>query len=168
LSSRAQGLIHQHQLRIEDQGAGECHALLLAAGKLRRPALAHLRQLDHAEGALDLRLDLGLRHLPHLQRKGEVLLDRHMREQRIILKHHADIALVRRDMVDRLAVEEDAAMGRHFEPGQHHQGGGLARAGGAKQRQELAGADLEIEVFDDQGFAVIGLLHARRTERSPL
>ena len=46
-----------------------------------------------------------------------------------------------------------------LEAGEHHQAGGLARARGAEHGQELALADVEVEVFDDQGLAVVALLH---------
>ena len=46
---RAERLVEQKHFRLVDEGAGERHALALAAGKLARPALAVTRQLDHGE-----------------------------------------------------------------------------------------------------------------------
>ena len=51
LVQRAQRFVHQHQLRLEHQRAGERHALLLATGKLRRIAVAKALQLDHRQRA---------------------------------------------------------------------------------------------------------------------
>ena len=49
--------------------------------------------------------------------------------------------------------------GRRLEAGEHHQAGGLARAGRPEQRQELAAADVEVEILHDQRLAVVALLH---------
>ncbi len=43
----ASRLIGQDKLRVIDKTAGDGHALLLAAGKLRRPVVEPLRQADH-------------------------------------------------------------------------------------------------------------------------
>ncbi len=81
-----------------------------------------------------------------------------MREQRVILKHHADSPLVGRDMVDRPAVQYDFAIRRRLETGQHHQAGRLARTGRPEHRQKFAACDIEIEILNDQRFAVIAFL----------
>ena len=49
---------------------------------------------------------------------------------------------------DVAAVEQDAAFIRRLETGKHAQQRGLAAAGRAKQRKELAGADIERDVID--------------------
>jgi hypothetical protein len=83
-----------------------------------------------------------------------------VREQRVVLEHHPDAALVRRDVVDRLAVERDLAMGRGLETGQHHQAGRLARPRGSEHGQKLSLADLKVQVLHDQRLAVIAFLDA--------
>ena len=60
-------------------------------------------------------VDLGLRPAAHPQRKGDVLGDREMREQRVALEHHADVALVRGHGEQRLALQQDVA--RESDPG---------------------------------------------------
>ena len=90
--------------------------------------------------------------------KGEVLRHRHVREQGVVLEHDADVAPVRRHVVDRPAVENDLALGHRLEAGEHHEAGGLARARRAEQRQELAPRDVEAELLHHQGLAVVGLL----------
>jgi hypothetical protein len=121
----------------------------------RRPEPVHLH---HLQRALDLCLALGLAEFPHLEREGEILGHRHVRKQRVVLEHHPDLALVRRDVVDRPAVEQNLAMGGGFEPRQHHQAGRLARARRAQHGQKLALTDVEVQVLDDQRLAVIALL----------
>ena len=66
-----------------------------------------------------------------------------MRKQRVVLEHHVDRALVRQHMGDVLAVEQDAALVRRLEAGEHSQQRGLAAAAGAEQREKLAGPDVE-------------------------
>ena len=158
LVERAQRLVHQHQLGVEHQRPGQRDALLLAARKLRRAAVLELAHLHHVERAGDPALALGLAHPAHLEREGEVLAHRHVREQGVALEHHADAALVWRDVVDVLAVQTDLAVGRGLEAGEHHQAGRLARPGRPEHRQELALADVQIEVLHHKGLAVIAFL----------
>ena len=89
--------------------AGERHALLLAARKLVGVAVAEMGQLDHLQHLGDARLDLRFGTLGDLQAEGHVLRDRHVREERIGLEHHADIALVGAQAHDVAAVDADHA-----------------------------------------------------------
>ncbi len=115
LVERAERLVHQHELWVEDERAGERDALLLAARELGRTTPGKGAHLHHVEGALHLGVDLCARRLSHLQRKGEVLAHAHMREKRVVLEDHADSALVRRDGVDGAAAEPDLAVGGGLE-----------------------------------------------------
>ncbi|MNR19172.1 hypothetical protein D3C85_1359460 [compost metagenome] len=72
---------------------------------------------------------------------------------------------MRRHVVDRTAGQLDLACGRRFEPCEHHQAGGLARTGRAEQGEELTLADIQVEVFDDQRFAVVALLHTTEADQ---
>lgn len=164
LVERAERLVHQHQLGIEHERAGERDALLLAAGELLRVAVAEGLELHHAERALHPRLDLVRRQLAHAQREAQVVGHRHVRKQRIVLEHHADVAAVGRHPVDDLAVEADLAAGGRLEAGEHHQAGGLARTGRPEQGEELAAANVEIQVPHDEGFAVVGLLDVAKAD----
>ena len=49
-------------------------------------------------------------------------------------------------------------MGRGLETGQHHQAGGLPRAGRAEHRQEFTARYIEIEILNDQDFTIVALL----------
>ena len=53
LVERAERLVEQDQLGLEDERARQRDALLLAAGELRRPALAEPAELDHVERGFD-------------------------------------------------------------------------------------------------------------------
>ena len=165
LVESAEGLVHQHQLRFEHQRPGQCHTLLLAARQLRRVALGEGVELDHAQHAFDPLADIGLAQAAYRQRERQVLGDGHVGEQRVVLEHHANVALVRRHVIDRAPGQLDFAGGRRFKAGKHHQTGGLARTGRPEQGQELALADLQVEVFDDQVLAVVALLHATKADQ---
>ncbi len=110
----AERLVHEQQRRIGRQGAGDADALTLAAGELRRVALAHpgleadeLEQLGHpradAAGVPAQQAGHGADVLGH----GEV------REEPDLLDRVADGApeLRRRAVADAHAVDEDVAAG---------------------------------------------------------
>ena len=64
-----------------------------------------------------------------------------------MLEHEADIALAARLRDEAsVAVEQHLPVIRPFESGDDAQQRGLARAGRAEQRDQLAGADVEIDV----------------------
>ena len=71
-----------------------------------------------------------------------------MRKQRVVLEHHVDRPLMRQHRRDVPAVEQDAALVRRLETGEHAQQRGLAAAARAEQREELAGADVERQPVD--------------------
>ena len=106
------------------------------------------------QGLVDARGDLGLRQLAHLEAEGDVLGDRHVREQRVALEHHAGIAPPRRQVRDVAPAEADRAAGRLDEAGDHAQRRRLAAAGGAEQHHELAVRDIESDVAHGADVAV--------------
>jgi hypothetical protein len=166
LVERAERFVHQYELRLEHQRAGERDALLLATGHLRGPAAFETRHAHHVERVAHALRHFGLRQAPHFQRKGEVFADRHMREERVVLEHDADVTAMRRNALNALAGKGNRAVSRDFETRQHHQRRRLAGAGGAKQRQEFALGDIEIESAHDIAFAVIGFAHAFEGDES--
>src|SRR6185312_10456541 len=54
-------------------------------------------------------------------------------------------------------IEQDLPGARCLEPGQHHERGGLARAGRPQESQELAAPDRAAEVVDGLVLAVVAL-----------
>ena len=81
--------------------------------------------------------------------EGDVLAHGHVRKDGVILENHADVALVRGDIVDDPAVKGDGAALDGVEARDHAQQRRLAAAGGAEQREELALPDVQIQVGDD-------------------
>ena len=96
------------------------------------------------------------------QPEGDVLVDRQVREQRVVLEDRVDVALVGRQPGDVLALELDRALGRLLEAADHPQRRGLAAAARAEEAEELAVADLEVDVVDGEE-ALVGVRARRRT-----
>ena len=66
-----------------------------------------------------------------------------MGEERVVLEHGVDVALVRRHALGGLAEDLDMPLVGLLEAGDQPQASGLAGAGGAKHGEELAFADVE-------------------------
>jgi hypothetical protein len=62
------------------------------------------------EHFIDALAHLGARKLVRLQSISDVFRDRHVREQRVVLEHDADAAPARRKVIDRLPVDQHAAL----------------------------------------------------------
>ena len=88
----AGGFIRQNEIRIVDQAAGDGHALLLAAGQLRRPVPQPLAQADHRGQGVAAFFGLPVDAALVVQRHLDVLDDRQLRNQVVRLEHEADPA----------------------------------------------------------------------------
>jgi hypothetical protein len=90
-----------------------------------------------------------------LQAETDVLGDREMREQRVGLEHHGDLASRRRDIrvTSRSPIAIDAADVTVFEPRDHPQHGRLAAARRPDEDDEFAMGYLKIDAVDDLGRA---------------
>jgi hypothetical protein len=116
-----------------------------------------------------------LRRAEQVAAHPQVLLDRHVREHRLVLQDVGDarfpeLALRRLagDVAPHLArPDADAAAEDAGEAEDRVQHGGLARAVGADQAQRLALADLEREIVQDLHVAVAGAQALDRDEGRP-
>ena len=94
------------------------------------------------------------------QRQGDVLRDRKMRPDGVGLKHHAELALLRRDPSGRairrndLAVDANLAAVGNFQAGDAAQQGGFPRTAGADDDEQLALGDFQVERLDRGDHAV--------------
>ena len=102
-----------------------------------------------------------LRQPPRLEPIGDVLRDRHVREQRVVLEHDAGAAARRRQMVDRFAVEQHAAFALRDEAGDDAQQRRLAAAARPEQRDELAAGKVELDAVD-RGDIAEAMRHVHR------
>ena len=122
-----------------------------------RLAIEHRAEFENPRRFLHARLDLGLGHAAVAQAVGHVVVDAHMRVERVVLEHHRDVAVGRLDLVDDASADIDFAAGDGFEAGHHAQQRGLAAAGRPHQNAERAVADLEVDALDGFEAAGIGL-----------
>ena len=152
-----QRLVEQEDLGVAHDGAAHGDALTLAAGERFRPALEQFGDVENARGVLDPLLDLGLGEFAQLQAEGHVVEGRHVRIERVVLEHHGDVAVLRRQIVDHLAADADVAGGDFLQPRDHPQRRRLAAARRADQHDELVVRDVQIDRTD--GFDVAVLLH---------
>ncbi len=87
------------------------------------------------------------------QAVADVLGDVHVREEGVVLEDRVHVPVVGRDAGDRSPVEEDLALGRLLEPGDHAQGRRLAAAGRPEQAREGAARDLQRHPVDRDDIA---------------
>ena len=85
----------------------------------------------------------GGRHLPRLEAEGDILGHGQMREDCIVLKNHADIALVRRNGIEPGSGKADAAGRQVGKAGDGPQQRGLPAAARPQKREELVPLDCE-------------------------
>src|SRR5690606_13592049 len=105
-------------------------------------------------GSVDFLPDLALGQALQLQGISHVVVDIHVRVERIALEYHGDAALGRRHVVDDAAVDLEGARGNRLEAGDAAQEGRLAATRGTDEDDELPGSDLEFHVLQDLDAAV--------------
>jgi hypothetical protein len=167
---RTERLVEQHDPGRGRERARHAHALLLAAGQFRRPALADVaRQLHQLEDLIHPLSDPCGRPALERERHGHVLGHGPVREEPHPLEDVPDAApqRVRLDRSRVLSAEADAAGGRLDQPVDHLQQRGLARPGPANQCEQLTLLHLQRHRVDHGGRAVapgeaIDVDHRRR------
>src|SRR5205814_3402568 len=132
---------------MADDGAAERYALALTAGELARLATEVIPDAEDVGRLLYALGDVRAADPPHLQAEGHVVVHAHVRVERVVLEHHGDVAVHRRQIVHHPAVDADLAGGDVLEAGDHAQRGRLAAARGPDQHHELAVTDLEADVL---------------------
>jgi hypothetical protein len=153
-------LVEQQQAGLRHQRPGHGQHLLLTAGQRARDLLrALLESREHGVPALDALLDDGLvldREGPH----AEVLLDRQPSEHATTL---GDLHDAQRDHVmgrhvgQVLSVETDGSLSGDEEAADRVEGGGLACAVGADERDDLALFDRQGDPLERVDVAVVGV-----------
>ena len=146
---RAERLVEQQHARLVDERAGDGDALLLTAGELGHVAVGVVLKAYQTQHTHDLLGDNVLRLLLDGQAEGDVVVDVHVREERVFLEHGVDLALVGRDVHDILAVEEDLALGGLQEAAEDAQQRRLAAAGGTEQGDELIFVNVQADALED-------------------
>ena len=95
--------------------------------------------------------------------------DGHMREQRVVLKHHAHVASLWCQVGHIFATQLDQARCRGHEARNHPECRGLPASGGPKQSDELAGSDIKIDAADGvDATETLAKIMERQEWRGPL
>ena len=109
---RTKRFIKQQKIGRNSQRPGKGDPLALPARKLMRTAFALIGQTDHTEHFPRLGIAFAPGHAAHPQAKGDIVEQRHMGKQRIILEHRGRRAGARHDAGHVLATDFDSACGR--------------------------------------------------------
>ena len=144
-----EGFIKQEEFGFTHDGAADRHALALPARELRGFALQQLAQAQQGCCGAHLGRDLRLRHTDVFQAKGHVVVDRHVRIQRVRLEHHGATAVGGGGGVHALPVDQDVAGSWRLQPGNHTQQRGFAATRGADEDDKLAVLHREIDAVQD-------------------
>ena len=81
------GFVQQQQVGLRHQCAGQCEALLFAAGQAVHAAFGFAAQADFVQGLPRPLFGLFPRHFAHLEAEGCVLPYVEMRKQGVVLEH---------------------------------------------------------------------------------
>jgi len=151
---RPERLVEEKHLRLDGEGAGQGHPLALAARELgRKPPreAVQLHELKEPVGPLrDRRGRRPVAPTAHPQAERNVLEDRHVPEQGVVLEHEPHLALARGKVRHVVAVEEDPAAARvgELEPGDDPQEGRLPGARRAEEGHELALRHVQVDAVE--------------------
>ena len=157
-------LVEEEQLRLDDERAGQRHALLLAARQLAREAVAEALEADQAQRLRDLLPDGGRSEPAHLEPEGDVLGGREVGEEGVALEDEPGVPPVGRQHGDVAGAEPNAAGRRLDESPDHAEGRRLAAPAGPEQDDQLALLDGERDIADDP---VLGVALRQPLEDEP-
>ena len=97
------------------------------------------------------------------QTERDILIHVEVRKKRVLLEYRVDRTLVRRQVVDLLAVEKNVAGIRSYEAADNSQCRRLAAAGRSQQRHELL--IMNVEVYTSQyGLTLVFLGYALKLD----
>ena len=125
---RRERLIKQQDLGLHHQCACQRRTLALTAADDARVPVGDVANGEQVEHLLHAACRLRLGNARHPQAVTDVLRNRHMREQRVILVNDSQPALLHGQAADVLAVEQDAAGLQGKRPGNRLEQHGLAGA----------------------------------------
>src|SRR6266540_1970055 len=113
---RAERLVEQQHLGLVDDRARQGDPLPLAAGELRRLAVAKATEPHRGQDLRDPLMPLRPRHPLDAQPVLDVVGHRHVREQGIVLEDGVDVTRVRRPEGDVVATQLDVSLVGPLEP----------------------------------------------------
>jgi hypothetical protein len=154
---RAERLVEEEQPRLVRERARERHALLLTSGELPRVTAAISREPNQLEQLLAALATVPGRVLRDAKGELDVVCDRHLAEERVVLEDEPDSAILRRDAGDVTPVNEHATVVDLGQSSDHAKKRALAAAARAEQHEELAVRNRESDAIDDFVRRVVAL-----------
>src|SRR6185312_6499430 len=130
-------LVEQKNLRVAHDGASHGDTLTLTAGKLARPSVEQMVEFQRLGGCAHALVDLVPGRAAIAQPVGHVVVDLHVRVERVVLEYHGDVAFGRTDLVDHLTVDGDGTGRDGFQTCDHAQQRRFPATGGADQNAKL-------------------------------
>src|SRR5690606_26527694 len=125
----------------------------LAAREMGNVTLRKFGDLHQGQPFVHALAALLARHSTHAQPELDILAHGQEGKQGKALPHHWRLALPGGETVDSLALQQDFALARRFQPGEHAQRRRLAAAAGAHDGKELAATDFEVKPLDGDEIA---------------
>ena len=157
-----EGFVHQQDLGIGGQRAGQPHPLLHPAGELMRILVLEARQPHLVQPVTGLFLTLGARHLLHGQSIGGVVQHGAVRKEPEALEDHAHLLLAQVGQLAPsqfhhvLAIHPDLARGGLDEAIEMSDERGLARPRQAHDDVDAAFVDRQGDIAQAQRMAAAG------------
>ncbi|MPM77346.1 hypothetical protein SDC9_124349 [bioreactor metagenome] len=140
----ARRFVENDIFRIAAERLGNADALAIALGEIADQAILHVLQPDLIENALEMALDLPLRHAHELADEHQILVDGHLRVERRELRHVAQVTLCfERFLEDVVPVDPDVSLVRGDVSGYDIHRSGFARAVAPDEADDLSLVCLE-------------------------
>ena len=95
-----EGLIHEEDLGLPHNGSSQSNPLSLSAGESFGLAIQKVLNAQDPRCLFHPPVNLSLGELPQFQAEGHVVVNVHMGIEGIVLKHHGDIPIFGRNIVD--------------------------------------------------------------------
>ena len=152
---RAQRLIQQKHLGLENHRPCDGYALPLTAGKLGRHAPLKAGQTDQRKRRHHPLLLLAFADAQHFQAIGDVLKYGHVGKQRIVLEHCIHGPLFGRQPRYIRPVDQNAAGRGALQPRNDAKRGCLSASTGPQQRQKFTRIHIKAQSAQHQALAII-------------
>lgn len=140
-----QRLVQQEYIRVAHHSASQCDTLTLAAGQRLRLAVQQMLQIQNFSYFMNLPVDFVLRHLLKRQSERHILVNRHMRIQRVALENHRNIAVLRRNVIDAALADIHITVRDLLKTCNHTQRSRFTAAGRADQHDKFLVRDFKIK-----------------------
>ena len=148
-------LVQKKELGAGGDCTGDCHTLLLTAGKLVGISVAVFCDSHGLQRLHDGLLDLILLHLLDLQTEGHIVENSHMGPEGIALEHQVQTALGRFLIEGLFGIDDGPVIHGHFsalrllQSGDNPQCGGFSATRRSQKGHEIPVFDCQIDVFEN-------------------